>query len=431
MANRVTTPNKEKPDIVTNTSVYTRLSDLEAQMTGAKDSTVIDAINASLAQKAQQSDLNAANDLITYNATKNPYLVIEGDSTAKGGAAGASMALWLSMLLKREITNNAVWGSWTADVKSRLKTNVLDLHPKYCVLLMGTNDIHGGETRTNSLNNYEYVLDTLITNGIEPIVLSVLPRGDFPADNANIRIFNSCLLNLCREKSIKFVDIYNPLANGDGTPIDYLLQASDHLHWSTYGGILGANEVIKVFDVPTQNNVDYPNNLFKGEYPLIEDGIFNYDPNADGLSDLWTGIDHSATTYSLQVNPNGGNFQVINKTSSTVLSSGITQTIGAFTENAMYRFQSEIEFTLTDRTDGGQNNANFRIVLDFRNSSNVSIGSAIIGEEVLYSSGMPLVTLYKDFQPPVGTTSTILTIMGNATSPFTLKVGRTYANIIR
>jgi hypothetical protein len=404
-------------DGTTNATLKARLDKKEAEF------------ESQLAQRANQVDLTALNTQLTYATTKNPYIVIEGDSTAKGGTSGASMALWLSMMLKREITNNAVWGSWTAQVKARLKENVLDLHPKYCLLLMGTNDIYGGENRKTSLDNYEYILDTLITNEIEPIVLSVLPRNDFPAKNADIRIFNSCLLYMCQEKNIKFVDLYNPLAKSDGTALDYILHNADNLHWSTYGGVLGAREVLKAFDVPKQNNEGYPHNLFKGEYPLVENGIFA-GANTSGLGINWTALNTANTTFSQEVNPNGGNFQVINKTSSTAITSGISQTIGAFSENATYRFQSEIEFILTDRTDGGNNNALTYISLEFLNSGGSSIGSVLV-DEIWYSAGIPLTQVYKDFTPPAGTATTRLTLCANATSPFTLKVGRTYANIIR
>jgi lysophospholipase L1-like esterase len=377
-----------------------------------------------------QSSLAQSMTDLTSLKTKNHYIVVEGDSTAAGGTAGASMTTWLSMMLKREITNKAIWGSWTAQVKARLKENVLDLHPKYCILLMGTNDIHGGESRAVSLNNYEYILDTLITNRIEPIVLSVLPRNDFPADNANIRIFNSCLLHMCQEKSIKFVDLYNPLANEDGSAKAYVLHNADNLHWSTYGGVLGAKEVIKAFNVPAPNNADYPYNLFKGEYALPENGIFTADYNADGLGEYWTALNTANTTFSLVDNPSGGKFQVINKTSSTAIISGISQSIGGITENAVYRLQGELEFSLTDRTDGGQYNANVAVMLDFYNASNVSTGSVVV-DEVWYSTGMPLTDFYQDFQPPAGTTKMTLTIRGYATSPFTLKVGGLHLNIIR
>jgi lysophospholipase L1-like esterase len=384
---------------------------------------------SSLTQKASNQELSAVDTQLKYVSTKNPYIVIEGDSTAKGGTAGASMGLWLSMLMKREVINNAVWGSWTQQVKDRLKTSVLDLHPKYCILLMGTNDIHGGEIRTKSLENYEYILDTLITNNIEPIVVSVLPRNDFPNDNANIRIFNSCLLHMCQEKSIKFIDLYNPLAKGDGSALDYILHNADNLHWSTYGSVLGAKEVVKAFTVPKQNNVDYPHNLFKGEYPIIENGIFA-GTVTNGLGIYWTALDTVNTTFSQEVNPKGGNLQVINKSTNVAVTSGIKQTIGAFTENATYRLQGEIEFTLTDRTDGGNNNASTFISLEFLNGSGAVISSILI-DEVWYSTGIPLTQFYKDFTPPNGTVSTRLTVCANATSPFTLKVGGLYANVIR
>lgn len=376
------------------------------------------------------SEMKLTAEQLADIATKNPYIVIEGDSTAKGGTSGASMALWLSMMLKREIINNAVWGSWIVDVKNRLKENVLDLHPKYCVLLMGTNDIHGGENRTVSLDNYEYILDTLIHNKIEPIVLSVLPRNDFPADNADIRIFNSCLLHMCQQKSIKFVDLYNPLANNDGTAKQYILHNADNLHWSTYGGILGAREVLKAFNVPSLNNADYPYNLFKGEYALPENGIFEADYNGDGLAEYWTALNTANTTFSLVGNPKGGQFQVINKTSTSATETGISQTINGITENAIYRLQGELEFTLTDRTDAGLNNANVAVLIDFYNASNVSTGSIVV-DEIWYSSGMPLTDFYEDFQPPAGTTKMTLRIRGYATSPFILKVGGLHLNIIR
>ena len=378
----------------------------------------LDNIDEQLEQKANSDDL-------IYRTTKKTYIVIEGDSTAKGGTAGARWDLWLSMLLKRPVINNAVWGAWTKDVKGRLKKNVLDLHPEYCILLMGTNDIHGGENRRTSLKNYEDVIDELVNNAIKPIVCAVLPRNDFPADNGTIRIFNNCLLNMCQKKGVPFVDLYNPLANDDGTAKQYILHNNDNLHWSTYGAVLGAKEIAKAFKIYSQNNENYPHNLFKGDYPILENGIFSLDSDGDGLADHWTKI--GTPTCSLIDNPNGGKYQVISKTSNTIASAGLKkEKFGGLTENAIYKLQCEYEFKLTDRTDL---NANGFISLDFYNSSNVNIGSILV-DEVWYSTGIEMTEIYKEFTPPAGTHRATLNFSCNATSPFTLKVGRAYINVI-
>ncbi|BCK01592.1 SGNH/GDSL hydrolase family protein [Anaerocolumna chitinilytica] len=363
---------------------------------------------------------------LDYIVQTNPDVVCIGDSLMKGGTYGNSMAVWISMLLKKPIINNAVWGRWTVDVKTNLKTDVLDLHPKKCLILMGTNDVHGGATRTTTLDNYEYVIDTLIDNHIEPIVISIPPRGDYPSDNAAIRYINSALLFMCQKKMITFVDIYNPLANSDGTVKLYMLHNADNLHFSTYGGVIAAKEVVKSFTVPTQNNDTYTN-IFKGEYPLIENGIFTLDSNSDGLANNWTAMDTANTVFTLSPNPKGGNYQTITKSISTALLTGIEQTIGAFSSSNQYHFECDIDLSLSNQTD---TDANLTIYFTYYNSSSVVLRTDTIDEQ-WYATGIPNITVYKDFTPPVGTASTKITIRAIATSPFVLKIGRAYANILR
>lgn len=374
---------------------------------------------AQLAEKANQIDV----EKVALKVASKVDIIGIGDSTMAGStASGGSITLWLSHMLKKPIINNGVWGSWIEEIKNRLQTDVLDLHPKYCLILAGTNDLYGDRDRRLILTDAEAIADKLIEHQIQPIFISVAPRIDYPEVLPRIRRYNAMLMAMCQRKMIKFVDIYNPLSKSDGTSLDNI-HANDKLHWATYGAFLAAKEIAKAFPVQSNfNNTDYPYNFFKGEYPTFENNIFEADTDKNGLANNWEAMDTANTTFTLETNPNGGKYQVINKTTTNVITSGIRAESAGLTANGTYRLETDIKFDYTDKTD---QNIMTVVVLDFFNSS----GGHIQGNTVLSVYKAQLsenFVLAKDFTVPAGTAKTRLSFWANGTTPFTLKVGRVY-----
>lgn len=356
-------------------------------------------------------------------------IVVAGDSLSAGWANGGKWDMWLSMMLRRKIINKAVGGRTTQQVKANIKADVLDLHPEYCILLMGTNDVNDGTNRLITLDNYEDVLNQLLDSSIKPIVISIPPRknaADKPNILADIRVLNNCLLHMCNQKGIPFVDIYNVLAEDNGDPKANVLHHTDKLHWNGNGALIVAKEVFKAFEVSKQNTGTYFYNVFKGDYPLLENGAFANQGTTTGLADGWTKVGNVTTT--LESNPNGGQYQVLNKASTTKeVGALMKEKFGGLTENATYKFQCDFEVILTDKTDtDGAVYINF----DFFNASGANIGSSMV-DEIWYITDLTMTEIYHEFIPPAGTTSTTISFSCNSRSPFTMKVGRAYINVAK
>lgn len=379
--------------------------------------------SAQLAETAEQISDNSLQIVAVKDALAiKSDIIMEGDSLSVGDpVAGGSIAKWLGYFLKKSIDNRGVWGSWSAEVLARIQTNVIDLRPRQCIILVGTNDLHGGEPLGNIIYNVTQIADKLLEAKIEPIFLAVPPRNDFPADNAKIREYNMRLMVMCQEKMIRFVDIYNPLAKEDGTSLDYI-HVADNLHWSVYGAFLAAREVEKYFPVPSiYQNADYPFNYAKGEYPTKDNCAFMLDSNTDGLADYWSKVESTGSTYSLEDNPKGGKYQVVRKTSTSLQSAGIYGDVGSLVQNTVYRIEFDVEFDIDNKDD-----ADVTVVVGFTHYD--SGGSPIGSNDALniYAKKIPACTVFKDFSPPVGTVNSRLLMFSRGASALTIKFGRVY-----
>ncbi|OKP91840.1 hypothetical protein A3844_01630 [Paenibacillus helianthi] len=378
---------------------------------------------AQLAVTAEQISDNSA-QIVTVKdivAIKSD-IFMEGDSLSVGDpTAGGSIPKWLSYFLKKPIENRGVWGSWSAQVLARIQTNVIDLRPRQCIILVGTNDLHGSEPLGNIVYNVTQIADKLLDAKIEPIFLAVPPRNDFPADNTKIREYNMRLMVMCQEKMIRFIDTYNPLAKEDGTSLDYI-HVADNLHLSVYGAYLIAREVEKYFPSPSiYQNADYPYNYAKGEYPTKDNCAFTLDSNADGLADYWSKVENTGSTYTLEDNPKGGKYQVVRKTSTTLQSAGIYGDVGSLVQNTVYRIEFDLEFDIDNKDD-----ADVTVVIGFTHYD--SVGTPIGSNDALniYAKKIPACTVFKDFTPPVGTVNSRLLMFSRGASSLTIKFGRVY-----
>lgn len=96
-------------------------------------------------------------------------------------------------------------GDWLTNIQ-----DVVTLNPKYCFVLLGTNDDTNNVAMATREANYTTLMNSLIAGGIVPIALSVLPKG-----SSNVPIFNSWLA----AQGWRYIDIYTPLL-GTGTSMN-------------------------------------------------------------------------------------------------------------------------------------------------------------------------------------------------------------------
>jgi lysophospholipase L1-like esterase len=120
--------------------------------------------------------------------------------------------------------NRGISGQTTAQMVVRFHQDVVHLHPAAVVILAGTNDVAentGPMTPEMTLDNFRAMAEMARANGIEVVVASILPGGDFPwrpglEPAAKIRALNAKLEAWCKAEKIVWVDYYTPMADARG-----------------------------------------------------------------------------------------------------------------------------------------------------------------------------------------------------------------------
>lgn len=157
-----------------------------------------------------------------------PKVVFMGNSITEGWPA--------SFFTDNPYVNRGISGQTTPQMLLRFRQDVIDLQPNTVVILAGTNDI-AGNTGPMSLeqirDNIKSMVELAQSNGIAPIVCSVLPAFDYswrPGLEPNIKIpkLNRLLKQLCEEKQLQYLDYFSAMADEhNGLPKDL---AKDGVH---------------------------------------------------------------------------------------------------------------------------------------------------------------------------------------------------------
>lgn len=115
-------------------------------------------------------------------------------------------------------------GQTTCETLVRMRQDVIDLHPKTVVILIGVNDIaqnNGPVTKQTSLNNIISMCELAKANKIKPILCSLLPASHFrwrpnltPAQD--VKDFNVMLQEYAKKAHITYVDYYPALTDEQG-----------------------------------------------------------------------------------------------------------------------------------------------------------------------------------------------------------------------
>ena len=127
-------------------------------------------------------------------------------------------------------------GQTTSHMLVRFRRDVIDLKPKYVVILAGTNDIarnNGEISLENILGNIISMCELAKANGIRPVVCSVLPAASYrwrpevkPAEDI-VRL-NAMLRDYAHDNRIPYVDYHSALKDeNNGLPAEY---AADGVH---------------------------------------------------------------------------------------------------------------------------------------------------------------------------------------------------------
>jgi len=137
------------------------------------------------------------------------------------------------------VANRGIDAEVTRGLLFRFKEDVLDLHPKAIVLLIGTNDLSAQQDLQQTRGNIVDMLDMAErASPNAPIVLCTLPPRDNPKsviDPKRLIELNKLIASMAEgHKSVVVLDLYTLFSDPDGSPhAAYFVD--DRLHMSAAG----------------------------------------------------------------------------------------------------------------------------------------------------------------------------------------------------
>ena len=152
--------------------------------------------------------------------TEAPKAVLMGDSITAGWPSADS-----DFFSENNLVGRGISGQVTAQMLLRFRQDVIDLHPKYVVILGGTNDIAenaGAFDKDKTFGNIVSMCELAKANGIKPILCSVIPAVSFywrpqVAEAAEkIVQLNAMLAEYAKSNRIKYVDYHSSMKDERG-----------------------------------------------------------------------------------------------------------------------------------------------------------------------------------------------------------------------
>lgn len=143
----------------------------------------------------------------------------------------------------KNIINQGVEGDTTEDIINRLQTSIYDYNVRKVILLIGTNDIGIGK---DPIENIKLIINKIKSydNSIEIIVESIYPVNNTKnskiqkdtvgiRNNEKIKETNKKIKEICKEKNITYVNVYDELTDKNGNlKLEYTVEG---LHISDEG----------------------------------------------------------------------------------------------------------------------------------------------------------------------------------------------------
>jgi lysophospholipase L1-like esterase len=178
---------------------------------------------------------------------RNPpiKIVALGDSLTRGFQSAGRLDVFFSetpytdFLTERcgenvEFINRGINGDLTSGMVSRFERDVLKASPDHVILLGGANDIGWGFSTDEILVNLTGMLKRARDNGVNPCACTVPPVTGWDEGNRLRQELNARLAEHCTASSIRWVDLYENLAEKPGGNLIPEF-SGDGLHLTTAG----------------------------------------------------------------------------------------------------------------------------------------------------------------------------------------------------
>jgi lysophospholipase L1-like esterase len=137
------------------------------------------------------------------------------------------------------VANRGIGGDVSRGLLFRFQEDVLDLHPKAVVLLIGSNDLSAKQDATDTISNIAAMLEMAEKQDAAlPIILCQIPpraSRESPVDLSEVRALNARIARLAEgRKQVIVLDLFGRFAKPDGSP-DPQYFKPDKLHLADPG----------------------------------------------------------------------------------------------------------------------------------------------------------------------------------------------------
>jgi len=117
------------------------------------------------------------------------------------------------------VLNRGISGEKASQAKERFSTDVINLKPKYVVLVTGANDLSSGRNIQSISRDIEEMILWASDHSITALVGSLLPfsKGFYKNDRLlEIKQLNNEIKCICEKYSVTFLDFFSVLADEEG-----------------------------------------------------------------------------------------------------------------------------------------------------------------------------------------------------------------------
>ena len=150
---------------------------------------------------------------------------------------------WVELLGRTDVLNSGFPGLCTYHFVSLLQPHVIDKHPSVCFVEAGINDITVGVAQEKIQQNYQAILETIIKNGIKPVVTLTLYEQNDPGSKREVTQLNEFLIAYCQKNDIEYLDLNPYLSDSTGLKPAF---AKDKTHLNTAAYKIWADEVANI-----------------------------------------------------------------------------------------------------------------------------------------------------------------------------------------
>ena len=173
-------------------------------------------------------------------------IVMLGDSIT-------ARANWRNLLSRTDVANRSVGGDTTKGFINRL-SDIYELSPEICFIMIGINDLQIGLSVSKIFMNYTEILKKLKNKGITPIIQSTLFLSETSPNwsliNNKVDDLNKMLKEYALKEGMMFLDVNSELSRGGVLDSIY---TNDGVHLSCNGYLKWRDLILSTLTINKNN----------------------------------------------------------------------------------------------------------------------------------------------------------------------------------